>query len=256
MTEAFAVKASFFMQGLAFCAIIGWYKEVLMKISLSDGSLVQVSISKKTMKNIRLRVCRDGRVCVSAPYGTAESRIYEFVNSKKGWIESHIRNFQKAENTNTVQFLGSEYSFEVVKDRRTGVALNGNSITVFCTDPEKHKEVVESWWKQQAAETFAGYVDKWYPLVCGDDGRKPVVKVRKMQTLWGSCTSKERTIRLNYYLMCASAECIEYVVLHELIHLVHPNHGPEFRAFLVEHMPDWKERKTKLEQECSGLRMV
>lgn len=102
-----------------------------MKINLSDGSSIQITVSKKTMKNIRLRVCRDGRVCVSAPYGTAESRIYEFVNSKKGWIESHIRNFQKAENPNTMQFLGSEYAFEVVKDRRTGVALNGNNITVF-----------------------------------------------------------------------------------------------------------------------------
>lgn len=227
-----------------------------MKIILSDGSAIQIAVSKKTMKNIRLRVCRDGRVCVSAPYGTAESRIYEFVNSKKGWIESHIRNFQKSENMDTMQYMGNDYTFEVVKDRRTGVALNGNNLTIFCTNPDKYKEVVDAWWKQQALETFNSFVEKWYPVVCGADERKPLVKVRKMQTLWGSCTSGDRTIRLNYYLLCASLECIEYVVLHELIHLVHPNHGPEFRAFLNENMPDWKERKTKLEQECSGLRMT
>ncbi len=227
-----------------------------MKIELSDHSVIDVAVSKKEMKNMRLRVQRDGSVCVSAPYGISDGRIYDFIYSKRGWIESHIKNFVKEDDSDRILFMGNRYAMEIVKDRRTGVALNQGNMTIFCSNPEKYKDVLEKWWVQQAKTRLSEMVDKWYPILGQDEEEKPLVKVRKMKTLWGSCTSSERTIRFNYYLMCASEEAIEYVVLHELAHLIYPNHGTEFKAFLTKYMQDWKERKKRLEKECGALHMA
>ena len=227
-----------------------------MKIDLSDGSSIAVTVTKKAMKSVRLRVCRDGKVCVSAPTGLSDARIYEFLCTKKGWIESHIKDFQKSADENTVHYMGSPYSVEVVKDRRTGVALNEEAITIFCARPEEYQTVLEDWWKKQAFAYLTELVNKWYPIVCGDGKPEPQIKIRKMRTLWGSCTSKERTIRFNYYLLCAPQECIEYVVVHELIHLIHPDHGIGFRSVLTQNMQDWKERKQRLERESHAFGIV
>lgn len=227
-----------------------------IKIELSDGSQIDALVTRKTMKNIRLRVGRDGTVCVSAPQHVGLDRIQEFVDSKRGWIESHIRNFERSEDDeNSILFMGKKYTLEVVKDRRTGVALNDSNMNIFCNNPEEYESVLRKWWIQQAAGYLNETVNRWYPLVDKSGREKPAIKIRKMKTLWGSCTSAERTIRFNFYLMCASPESIEYVVLHELTHLLYPNHGAEFKAFLTAHMPDWKERKKRMEAECAGMRL-
>lgn len=228
-----------------------------MKIKLSDGSDLDIEVTRKAMKNIRLRVRHDGSVCVSAPFGVSSARIQEFVSSKSAWIENHINSLlrQQEADDDHVLFMGTNYALEVVKDRRTGVALNGENMTIFCGKPEEYKEVLQNWWVQQALASLGEIVNKWYPVLGQPEEDRPVIKIRKMKTLWGSCTSTQRTIRFNYYLMCASAECIEYVVLHELTHLLYPDHGADFKAFLSRHMPDWKERKRRLESQCAGMRM-
>lgn len=229
-----------------------------MKIKLSDGSDLGIDVTRKAMKNIRLRVRRDGSVCVSAPFGVSSGRIQEFVSSKSAWIENHINSLLRQQDSDEehVLFMGTNYALEVVKDRRTGVALNGENMTIFCSKPEEYKDVLQNWWVQQALAYLGDVVNKWYPVLGQDEEDKPVIKIRKMKTLWGSCTSMQRTIRFNYYLMCASAEGIEYVVLHELTHLLYPDHGAGFKAFLSRHMPDWKERKRRLESQCAGMRML
>ena len=231
------------------CAIIKSMGDENMKIKLSDGSDLDIEVTRKAMKNIRLRVRHDGSVCVSAPFGVSSARIQEFVSSKSAWIENHINSLlrQQEADDDHVLFMGTNYALEVVKDRRTGVALNGENMTIFCGKPEEYKEVLQNWWVQQALASLGEIVNKWYPVLGQPEEDRPVIKIRKMKTLWGSCTSTQRTIRFNYYLMCASAECIEYVVLHELTHLLYPDHGADFKAFLSRHMPDWKERKRRLE---------
>lgn len=230
--------------------------DMSIKIELSDGSQIAVEVARKAMKNIRLRVGRDGGVRVSAPQSVSADRIREFVDSKRGWIESHIKNFERTEDDeNSIFFMGKKYVLEVVKDRRTGVALNEGNMNIFCSNPEEYEEVLRKWWIQQAAAYLNETVNRWYLFIDKSGKDKPAIKIRKMKTLWGSCTSAQRTIRFSFYLMCASPECIEYVVLHELTHLLYPNHGAEFKAFLTKHMPDWKERRKRMETECAGMRL-
>ena len=77
----------------------------------------------------------------------------------------------------------------------------------------------------------------------------PALRVKKMQTLWGSCSRKHHTINLNFYLFKAQVACVEYVILHELLHFIYPKHNDEFYATLTVLMPDWQERKRLLDYE-------
>ena len=78
---------------------------------------------------------------------------------------------------------------------------------------------------------------------------KPTITIKKMKTLWGSCSPQKCKITLNEYLMKANIRCIQYVVLHELTHLLYPNHSSDFYTFMTIHMPDWEERKKQLDTE-------
>ena len=105
--------------------------------------------------------------------------------------------------------------------------------------------------KRQTAETvYQEEVDRFYDAVIRKYGiDKPVITIRKMKTLCGSCTPSKNKITLNEYLLKANIRCIQYVVLHELTHLLYPNHNSNFYNFLTIHMPDWKERKKQLDTE-------
>lgn len=227
-----------------------------MDIKLSDGRVLRIAVNKKNVKNIRLCVKPDGDVSVSAPFGVTDERILDFVLSKRVWLEKHLPAAEQQSEDDCLIFLGIKYVLEVVKDRRNGVALNDEKMTVFCNNPSDYKRVIQKWWLLQAQSFLTEAVGKWYPVLGQAPEEKPEIKVRKMKTLWGSCTSAQRTIRFNYYLMCASPTCIEYVVLHELAHLIYPNHGPSFKAFLSNYMPDWKERKRRLQTESAGIKMA
>ena len=92
-------------------------------------------------------------------------------------------------------------------------------------------------------------VEALYPIIRKYDKSLPKVYLKKMKTLWGSCSVDRGAVTFNQYLIKAKPACIDYVVLHELIHFIYPNHSKQFYDFLSIHMPDWRERKTVLDQD-------
>ncbi len=92
-------------------------------------------------------------------------------------------------------------------------------------------------------------MDKLFPIIEKYKLSKPKITLRKMKTLWGSCSPDRGIITFNQYLTKAKPACIEYVVLHELVHFLYPNHSKQFYNFLSSHMPDWKDRKQILDQD-------
>ena len=104
---------------------------------------------------------------------------------------------------------------------------------------------------QQCKMVFGEVMDDLYPLIKKYGVEKPTLRIRAMETRWGSCLIKKRIITLNKRLLEAPRNCIEYVVMHELCHLIHPNHSKNFYNFLTTLMPDWKERKKVLEQSAA-----
>jgi predicted metal-dependent hydrolase len=130
------------------------------------------------------------------------------------------------------------------------VEQNGDCVYIqspACEDQEALQRQFERWWQKQSRSYFLGAIDRLYPIIAKYDIEKPELHIRKMKTLWGSCSRERGRVNLNYYLYQAPPPCIEYVVLHELAHFLYPRHDKKFYGFLTLHMPDWKERKRILD---------
>ena len=100
--------------------------------------------------------------------------------------------------------------------------------------------------RKNMQEYFEKVIEVFYPIIRKYNKPKPILKIRKMKTCWGTSNPEQNVITLNEYLYSASSYCIEYVVLHELTHFLYTNHNKQFFDFISIHMPDWQERKNKL----------
>lgn len=133
------------------------------------------------------------------------------------------------------------------------VEVDEKRVCLFVTDVSDDnliQRVFSKWWRQTAKTIYQQEVDACFEKIFRKYGlKKPVISIKKMKTLWGSCTSQKSKITLNEYLLKANIRCIQYVILHELTHLLYPNHSPDFYNFLTIHMPDWKDRKKQLDTE-------
>ena len=112
-------------------------------------------------------------------------------------------------------------------------------------DPSRIKTLLENWYKAHATVLFQRHLDELYGKIKRYGIKEPTLKVRKMTKRWGSCTGS-KAILLNIELVKAPMHCIEYVIMHEICHLLVPKHGEKFRRVLSRCMPDWERRKQRL----------
>ena len=174
---------------------------------------------------------------------------------KSGWIELKLQSFQKTvgyaatkeiRNGYSIRMLGEDMIFALSQCEKECVYAEGKKIRICCKSPEDQahvKQLFEAWWRRQAKEILQERVHVWYPIVEKYGVAMPELSIRKMKTLWGSCSIARHVITFNFYLIKARTPYIDYVVLHELVHFLYPNHSKQFYAFLSNYMPDWKERK-------------
>ncbi|MGI6153741.1 MAG: M48 family metallopeptidase [Christensenellaceae bacterium] len=223
-----------------------------MKITLDSGRIVDIHVKRKNIKNMILRVYPDGSVGLSIPRAVTQREAAAFADTKRNWLEKHL---QRAEEKKPQQqacelrILGRVFGMEVRQGEKNEVRVEKDTIIITAKDPSTHMRVLDKWWRKAAYDCYAAYADGLVKLVGNKKLLPEKISVRKMKSMWGSCSYNKKTIRLNYYLMCAPEECVEYVVLHELAHLIYPNHGGRFKSFLTKYMPDWKARKKQLAME-------
>ena len=177
---------------------------------------IKYILEQKQVKNINLRVRPDGSVKVSASPRVDASQIDDFVLSKAEFI------------------LKAMKRFEVMADAERQ----------FQAELTKQKAGSESLLEDPAV--FTEILDEVYPAFIPYGVKKPAVRIRTMKSCWGSCLVNKGIITLNRKLLMKPKECIEYVVVHELCHFIHPNHSKQFYSFMEQFMPDWKERKARL----------
>ena len=173
-------------------------------------------LERKQVKNINLRVRPDGIVKVSASPRVDESQIDDFVLSKAEFILKALERFKSEETTER------QFQEELVKAKSGQESL--------LADPAIFTEIL----------------DEVYPAFIPYGIARPKLRIRTMKSCWGSCLVNKGIITLNRKLLMQPRECIEYVVVHELCHFIHPNHSKEFYKFMEQFMPDWKERKGRL----------
>ena len=217
----------------------------------------KIKIIKKKVKNINLRIKQDGTVHLTVPMATTEDYINKFIDSKKDWIESKLKYLNECDkkadsveiiNGQSVRYLGERYTIKIIQDLNEGLKLCPEYIEIHVNDSNdktRKKEILNEWYVKRAKDKFLELVNKYEEVL---NEQVNGIRIKTMKTRWGSCNVKTKNINLNLELIKNPQECIEYVVLHELAHLKHPNHSKQFWEYVGMHMPDWKLRRKKLEQ--------
>ena len=226
-----------------------------------NGS-VQVKLLRKKIKNVHLKVFRSLDVVLSVPEYVSNEWINSFLSSRRKWIDNQITKYKRTSGSNNLlnirngsstQLLGKDMRIYKETSLVNRVEVDEKRVNLFVTDVEDEdliQSIFSQWWRQTAKTVYQQEIDHFYDAVIRKYGiDKPVITIRKMKTLWGSCAPSKNKVTLNEYLLKANIRCIQYVVLHELTHLLYPNHNSDFYNFLTIRMPDWKERKKQLDTE-------
>jgi len=214
-----------------------------------------VQIVKKDIKNITLKVKPTGEVILTIPLLITQENVEYILKKREDWIikkkeffKANYRVYEKEYvSGENCKYLGKNYRLKVIESDIEEVKLQRGYIQLFVKDKtnlEKKKGLLETWYRQKAQIYFDKVIAKYIKVVKRDIKN---VRIRKMKTRWGSCNPTMGYINLNSELIKKTSLCIEYVVFHELSHLIHPNHNKSFYNYLDTHMPDWRARKKRLE---------
>lgn len=218
---------------------------------------VEIDVVLKDIKNIHLSVYPPaGRVRISAPSYMSLDTIRVFAISKLDWIKKQQCKLQEQARETPREYLnreshhvwGKRYLLKVV-EATTGapaVELNHNQMILSVrpgTDVAKCHAVVEAWFREQLKQATSPIIEKWEPVLGVEVDR---VFVQRMKTKWGSCNPMTCSLRLNSDLAKKPRECLEYIVVHEMVHLLEPNHGPHFITLMDQFMPHWRHYRDQL----------
>lgn len=207
-------------------------------------------LTTKNIKSITLRVDKNGIVKVSAPRRVSRAHIDDFVAKHKEWIARKIEGTQKYADGAIVKYFGESYILQVRIAQKNSIVESQNlfgektlEIALTRLDSANIKKLIFKWYRQKS-QNLLWQIVQHYKSAINRDVRR--ISLREMTTKWGSCNYRNATISLNIALFRKPQICIEYVLLHELVHLIHPNHGKGFYAMLGELMPHWREVKNLL----------
>lgn len=231
---------------------------------LYENNVIHYLLEQKQVKNINLRIHKDCMVYVSANPDVPAEKVDDFVVSKGAYICSSQRKFREMAqyapqpkqyvSGETFYLLGRGVRLKVEKNLQDTISSDGVYLYLSVKDTEdftKKQRMVTHYLDEQCRTIFAEIISEIYPVFQKYGVSMPTLRIRDMETRWGSCLAKKGVITLNKRLLEAPRNCIEYVVMHEFCHFIHPNHSKHFYSFLAMLMPDWKERKRALDRSAS-----
>lgn len=220
---------------------------------------IDIEVERKPIKNLHLAVYPpDGRVHVSAPKEYSEEHIKLFVLKKWVWLAQK----RKETTAYTIQdareyisgeahyYKGELYRLKVVRDSACAhhVETQGDYIIVYVherTSKESVADLLGSWYKAQLTPTMAQYIRKWEQIL---GVKVQTWTIQQMPSSWGKCHKESGKIMFNLQLAKKPLNCIEYVVAHELTHLIEQNHTDRFRHILGTYLPGWRNVKEQLNE--------
>ena len=222
-----------------------------------------VQIIRKNIKNLHLGVYPpNGRVRVAAPLRVSDDAVRLAVIGKLGWIKRQQARFKAQARQSDREmvsgeshyYLGRRYRLRVVE--RNGpsrvVLRNRNTLELQMRgeyNAKKREEVLLRWYRERLRELVPPLMAKWEEIL---DIRAAAFGIRKMKTKWGTCNVTARRIWLNLELAKKPEKCLEYIVVHELVHLIERHHNDSFIALLDLHLPHWRHHRKILNEAPLG----
>lgn len=228
-----------------------------------EDSTIIYHLEYKQVRNLNLRIRRDCSVWVSANPCITEDQIDAFVIKRGKYICSSQKKFEEMAtfapkpkqyvSGETFYVLGHGLRLKVEQAAKDTIDSDGVYIYLRVKNKDdflKKKRIVNKYLDQQCRSIFQQVINEIYPVFQKYGIPLPELRIRDMETRWGSCLAKKGIITLNKRLLEAPRNCIEYVVMHEFCHFIHQNHSKQFYSFLTMLMPDWKVRKSILDQQA------
>ncbi|WP_440063562.1 M48 family metallopeptidase [Pseudomonas syringae] len=222
-------------------------------IQLGD---IRVEVQRKNNKHVHLYVYPpEGRVHISAPLHMGLDALRAFAISRLSWIKAQQRQMRSQPretereylNRESHQVWGRRYLLEVIEVNAAPVVELKHSALVLQirpgSDEARREALLESWYREQLRAKLPVLLGKWQPLM-GVNVRR--ILVQRMKTRWGGCNPSTGNIRLNTELAKKPPECLEYILIHELAHLIEPTHSNRFLALMDKFMPHWRQIKDEL----------
>lgn len=230
--------------------------EGLMSVAFGLQTIT-FELMRSVRKSVRIQVHPTGNIRVIAPLELTEDEVSKAVKQKAAWILKQLRFFEQFRpltpprqfrSGETHRYLGRQYRLKLMKGEKN-IRMMGGFIEISLPDPvpETVAALLEGWYRQRAEIYFKRILTEVMPRFESYGWPIPEIKLRKMPTRWGSCTSAG-VIYLNPDLIKASGSSIEYVIIHELCHLAHRLHNQKFYELLGRILPDWQRRKQNLER--------
>ena len=214
-----------------------------------------VKIVRKDVKNITLKVRPNGEAILTTPKAASDEHIKFIIEKRAKWIakkRTFFASFKTPQKEyvsgEDFKYLGRSYRLKVVQSKEERVKLQRGYLELFVKDKndlERKRNLIYEWYNEKAMLYFFNILQEFNKIVKRDIKS---VKIRQMKTRWGSCNPYKSYINLNIDLIKKPRACIEYVVFHELAHLLYPNHSKQFYDYLTLYMPDWQKRKEILER--------
>lgn len=225
------------------------------QIQLGD---LAIDVVFKDIKNLHLSVCPpDGKVKIAAPSRMKLDSIRVFAISKLAWIKQQQLKLQNQQRETPREYLDRESHYLWGKRYLLQVAYSEDALGIFLrhskiilrvkpgTDRETKQAILEDWYRQLLKEAISPLIAKWQPILGVTVSR---FYVQRMKTKWGSCNPSAKSIRLNAELAKKPPEYLEYIVVHEMAHLLEATHSKRFYSLMDQWLPNWQQLRVGLNQ--------
>lgn len=222
-------------------------------------SNIEIEVQKKKIRNLHLSVMPpQGRVRISAPQNMNEDAIRMFAISKISWIRKQQEKFKNQPRQSEREYVsgesvylwGKRYRLEVIYSNvRNDLQIKGERLILQVREASttaQRENILNAWYREHIKKEIPSLLEKWQKIIgvaASDWG------IKNMKTRWGTCNVKDKRIWLNLQLAKKHPQCLEYVVVHELVHLLEKNHTKAFIAHMDSFLPDWRTTK----EELNGL---
>jgi len=223
-------------------------------------SNITIDVVRKDIKNIHLSVNPpDGSVKIASPLRIDDEAIRLFAISKIPWIKKQQKKFENQQRQSERNFITRESHYykgqrfllniiEVDSQKKQKIHVSNNKLIMRIKKSitkEQRKKLLTEWYRSELKNMIPPLINKWEKKI---GVKLSGWKVRQMKTKWGSCNIENRTILLNLELAKKPVQCLEYIVVHELLHLIERNHNKQFMKLLDSHLPQWELYRDQLNQ--------